>query len=103
MRFAGGGQRPLGRFEPGRVECLLIVVCVARETKKEVSGRAGDVSVDRGGNLSRQGAMLVVGAAVAADPQVGQSNEACCCPALHLPCFAFLGVNNHWELPDGKF
>ena len=83
----------------------LILVCVARETKKEVSGRAGDVSVDRGGNLSRQGAMLVVGAAVAADPQVGQSNEACCCPALHLPppCFAFLGVNNHWELPDGKF
>ena len=37
-----------GRFEFGRVECLLILVCVGRATKEEVCGRATDVSDDAG-------------------------------------------------------
>ena len=40
-------SRRRGRLEFGRVECLLILVCVARATKEEVCGRARDVSDDR--------------------------------------------------------
>ena len=61
-------------------------------------GRARDVSDDRAGETSQHREQVMVGSRCASSSRCSawQSNEACCCPALHfssssLPCLPSLG------------